>query len=69
VLGSAFSTGPDLPPFLQAQLLFPYTGGMAFVQELVHRAGWRRAASGVWGEWATSELVARASSPLRPGTG
>jgi hypothetical protein len=102
VLGSAFSTGPDLPPFLQAQLLFPYTGGMAFVQELVRRAGgrwilvdladrtrppdsteqvlhpekylrveeplpvslgmrlgagWRRAASGVWGEWATSELV------------
>jgi hypothetical protein len=102
VLGSAFSTGPDLPPFLQAQLLFPYTGGMTFVQELRQRAGgrwtlvdladrvrppdsteqvlhpekylrveeplpvsldahlgagWRRAASGVWGEWATSELV------------
>jgi hypothetical protein len=102
VLGSAFSTGPDLPPFLQAQLLFPYTGGMAFVQDLVTRAGgrwtlvdladrvrppdsteqvlhpdkylrveepvpvglnvrlgagWRRAASGVWGEWATSRLV------------
>jgi hypothetical protein len=102
VLGSAFSTGPDLPPFLQAQLLFPYTGGMTFVQELVRRAGgrwalvdladrvrppdsteqvlhpekylrveeplpasldirlgpgWRRAASGVWGEWATGRLV------------
>src|SRR3954447_11425324 len=102
VLGSAFSTGPDLPPFLQAQLLFPYTGGMAFVQALVRRAGgrwtlvnladrtrppdsteqvlhpekylrveqplpvslgvhlgagWRRSASGVWGEWATSQLV------------
>jgi len=102
VLGSAFSTGPDLPPFLQAQLLFPYTGGMAFVQELVRRAGgrwtlvdladrtrppdsteqvlhpekylrveeplpvsldlrlgagWRRTAAGVWGEWATSQLV------------
>jgi hypothetical protein len=102
VLGSAFATGPDLPPFLQAQLLFPYTGGMTFVQELVRRAGgrwtlvdladrvrppdsteqvlhpgkylrveeplpvgldvrlgagWKRAAAGVWGEWATSELV------------
>jgi hypothetical protein len=102
VLGSAFSTGPDLPPFLQAQLLFPYTGGMTFVQELLNRAGgrwtlvdladrtrppdsteqvlhpdkylrveeplpvaldvrlgadWRRAAAGVWGEWATGELV------------
>jgi hypothetical protein len=102
VLGSAFSTGPDLPPFLQAQLLFPYTGGMAFVQSLLQRAGgrwalvdladrvrppdsteqvlhpekylrveeplpvslavrlgagWRRSAAGVWGEWATSELV------------
>jgi hypothetical protein len=102
VLGSAFSTGPDLPPFLQAQLLFPYTGGMAFVQELARRAGgrwtlvdladrtrppdsteqvlhpdkylrveeplpvslavrlpagYRRAAAGVWGEWATGELV------------
>ena len=102
VLGSAFATGPDLPPFLQAQLLFPYTGGMTFVQELRRRAGgrwtlvdladrtrppdsteqvlhpdkylrveeplpvalnvhpgpgWRRAAAGVWGEWATGELV------------
>jgi hypothetical protein len=102
LLGSAFATGPDLPPFLQAQLLFPYTGGMAFVQELVRRArgrwtlvdladrvrppdsteqvlhpekylrveqplpvslrvdlgpGWRRTASGTWGEWATRELV------------
>jgi hypothetical protein len=102
VLGSAFSSGPDLPPFLQAQLLFPYTGGMTFVQDLVRRGGgrwtlvdladrvrppdsteqvlhpdkylrveeplpvsldvglgvgWRRAAAGVWGEWATSELV------------
>ena len=107
VLGSAFATGPDLPPFLQAQLLFPYTSGMAFVQELVRRAGgrwtlvdladrarppdsteqvlhpekylrveqplpvsldahlgggWRRAASGVWGEWATSELVGEAAA-------
>jgi hypothetical protein len=102
VLGSAFSSGPDLPPFLQAQLLFPYTSGMTFVQELRRRAGgrwtlvdladrtrppdsteqvlhpdkylrveeplpvalgvnlgagWQRRASGVWGEWATSELV------------
>ena len=102
VLGSAFSSGPDLPPFLRAQLLFPYTGGMTFVQELRRRAGgrwtlvdladrtrppdsteqvlhpekylrveeplpvslgmnlgagWRRSASGVWGEWATGQLV------------
>ena len=108
VLGSAFAGGPDLPPFLQAQLLFPYTGGMAFVQELLGRAGerwtlvdlaervrppdsteqvlhpdkylrveeplpvplriglgagWRRAASGVWGEF-----VAAARDRLGPTT-
>lgn len=34
LLGSAFQTGPDLPPFLQAQLLFPYLGGLEFVTAL-----------------------------------
>jgi hypothetical protein len=101
-LGSALQTGPDLPPFLQAQLIFPYTGGMQFAQALRARAGgswklvdladrirvpdsteqvlhprkwlevepplkvplrvslgagWRRAASGTWGEWQTGQLL------------
>src|SRR3954451_309140 len=54
VLGSAFSTGPDLPPFLQAQLLFPYTAGMACVQELVRRAG---------GRWTLVNLADRTRPP------
>ena len=40
LLGSALQTGPDLPPFLQAQLIFPYIGGMQFAQAL--RAARRR---------------------------
>ena len=31
LLGSAFQDTGDLPPFLEAQLLFPYVGGDAFV--------------------------------------
>ncbi len=95
----------DLPPFVEAQLLFPYLTGQRFVERLyatggdswsvintaeryrppasteqvLHpgkylaveqpdrvrldiRAGlgegWRRTASGTWGEWATGELLA-----------
>lgn len=95
----------DLPPFIEAQLLFPYLGGQAFVQRLfatgnnswkvlnaadrfrppasteqvlhpekylaveqplrvrgrgvagVLGEGWKRTASGTWGEWATGELL------------
>jgi hypothetical protein len=42
LLGTAFQgdTG-DLPPFLEAQVLFPYLGGEAFVDDLLRRAGGR----------------------------
>src|SRR3954466_6962509 len=33
-LASAFKTGPDLPKFLQDQLIWPYIGGMQFAQAL-----------------------------------
>jgi len=95
----------DLPPFVEAQLLFPYLTGQRFVERLyatgdeswsvvdtadrfrppasteqvlhpekylaveqpnrvrlavrgVLGEGWRRTASGTWGEWATGELLA-----------
>ena len=38
LLGSAFEDTGDLPPFLQAQVLFPYTAGEAFASDLVRRA-------------------------------
>jgi hypothetical protein len=37
LLGSAFEDTGDLPPFLEAQVLFPYTGGEAFASDLVRR--------------------------------
>ncbi|HWM09769.1 MAG TPA: hypothetical protein VNO82_10495 [Solirubrobacteraceae bacterium] len=42
LLGSAFQDTGDLPPFLQAQVLFPYVGGERFVSDLLQRAdgGW-----------------------------
>jgi hypothetical protein len=39
VLASAFADTGDLPPFLQAQTLFPYVDGEAFVRRLRERAG------------------------------
>jgi hypothetical protein len=41
LLGAAFEDTGDLPPFLEAQLVFPYIGGQAFVQDLLRRAGGR----------------------------
>jgi hypothetical protein len=41
LLGSAFADTGDLPPFLDAQVLFPYTGGERFVSHLLRRAGGR----------------------------
>jgi hypothetical protein len=41
LLGSAFEDTGDLPPFLEAQVLFPYTGGEAFASDLVRRANGR----------------------------
>jgi hypothetical protein len=41
LLASVFQDSGDLPPFLQAQVLFPYIGGERFVSELLRRAGGR----------------------------
>jgi hypothetical protein len=54
LLGSAFQTGPDLPKFLQDQLIFPYIGGMQFVQSLVQRGG---------GSWKLVDLADRLRVP------
>lgn len=106
-LSSAFQDTGDLPPFLTAQLVFPYITGREFVLELfrtgnrtwrlvdaAHRfrppasteqvmhpdrylrvdqprpvridarsalgPGWRRATAGVFGEWQTERMLARA---------
>jgi hypothetical protein len=42
LVASAFQPTGDLPPFLMAQMLFPYTAGEAFVGRLleVGRGGW-----------------------------
>jgi hypothetical protein len=39
LLASAFAPPPDIPPFLQAQLLFPYDRGQAFAQRLYRATG------------------------------
>jgi hypothetical protein len=54
LLGSAMQTGPELPPFLQAQLVFPYIGGMQFAQALRTRAG---------GSWKLVDLADRLRVP------
>ncbi|HET9740947.1 MAG TPA: hypothetical protein VFP78_22740, partial [Solirubrobacteraceae bacterium] len=41
LLSSAFQDTGDLPPFLQAQLLFAYVAGERFVSELLGRGGWK----------------------------
>jgi hypothetical protein len=41
LVGSAFGDTGDLPPFLEAQVLFPYLGGEQFVSHLLRRAGGR----------------------------
>ena len=40
LLSSAFEDTGDLPPFIQAQVLFAYVGGEAFVRQLLERGGW-----------------------------
>jgi hypothetical protein len=40
LLSSAFEDTGDLPPFIQAQVLFAYVGGEAFVRQLIQRGGW-----------------------------
>src|SRR5215213_7472760 len=54
VLGSAFAPTGSLPGFLQAQLVFPYTGGQAFVAALRERAG---------GRWTLVDLAERTRPP------
>ena len=54
VLGSAFAPTGSLPGFLQAQLVFPYTGGAAFVGALRERAG---------GRWTLVDLAERSRPP------
>jgi hypothetical protein len=54
VLGSAFAPTGSLPGFLQAQLLFPYTGGQEFVAALRERAG---------GRWTLVDLAERIRPP------
>jgi hypothetical protein len=41
LLGAAFEDTGGLPPFLEAQVTFPYVGGEAFVEDLRARAGGR----------------------------
>ncbi len=55
LLPSAFgSSGGGLPPFILAQLLFPYESGRAFVEYLYRRAGRR---------WALVDLALRVRPP------
>jgi hypothetical protein len=54
VLGSAFAPTGSLPGFLQAQLVFPYTGGAEFVGALRERAG---------GRWTLVDLAERSRPP------
>jgi hypothetical protein len=54
LLAGAAQSGPTLPPVLQDQLVFPYTGGAAFVQHLQRRAG---------GRWTLVDLAERVRPP------
>jgi hypothetical protein len=54
LLASAFEDTGDLPPFLQAQLLFAYLGGERFVADLLQRAG---------GSWALVDTAFRLRVP------
>ena len=54
VLASAFQPAGDLPPFLTAQLLFPYTAGEAFVGRLLEVGG---------GDWSVVDAALRFRPP------
>jgi len=54
VLASAFQDTGDLPPFLTAQLTFPYIGGQALVEELLRVGG---------GRWAVIDSALRFRPP------
>jgi hypothetical protein len=55
LLGSAFEDTGGLPPFLEAQVIFPYVGGDAFIEELLRRAG---------GSWSLVNLAYKAHPPV-----
>jgi hypothetical protein len=55
LLGAAFQDTGGLPPFLEAQVLFPYVGGNAFVDGLLRRAG---------GRWSLVNLAYEAHPPV-----
>jgi hypothetical protein len=55
VAASAFAPTGDLPPFLMAQLVFPYTAGERFVSRLLEVGG---------GEWAVVDAALRARPPV-----
>lgn len=54
LLASAFQTGPDLPRFLQNQLIWPYLGGAQFIQSLRRTGG---------GSWKLVDLADRVRPP------
>ena len=54
LLGAAFEDTGGLPPFLEAQVVFPYVGGDAFVEQLLRRAG---------GRWDLVNLAFRSRLP------
>jgi hypothetical protein len=53
-LASAFADTGDMPPFLEAQTVFPYLDGMRFVQSLRDRAG---------GSWSLVDTAERFRPP------
>jgi hypothetical protein len=53
-LASAFADTGQMPAFLQTQTVFPYTGGMRFVQDLLDRAG---------GSWALVDTAEKVRPP------
>src|SRR3954451_12403558 len=55
VLGSAFQGTGGLPPFLTAQLVFPYQKGLSFVQRLVQVGG---------GRWTLVDAAHRSHPPV-----
>jgi hypothetical protein len=54
LLGAASGDTGGLPPFLEAQVLFPYVSGDAFIEELLRRAG---------GSWSLVNLAYKAHPP------
>jgi hypothetical protein len=55
IAASAFAPTGDLPPFLMAQLVFPYTAGEAFVERLLELGG---------GDWTVVDAALRVRPPV-----